>query len=271
LTSEPKDCRWPWNRLYVHVDGSIKPCCYALFSVGNIATQTDLDKVWHGKTMEGLRTSIQNNKIHPICAGAGCSYVKSQIPDEIMVSSKKFRDTIPTDLVEATIHKLALLGYREAAYSVAISYHNNKNDRIRALLWFERAAKTGQVNAIYFLGYAYRYMYFRKLLRWRGVMYLKKAVELQYPEAFSALGLHRHLAKNYGEAHRLFRRGAELNDPAALFWMYQYSLGGFAVEKNADKARHFLKLSARRGHAPAQEILDFEMAASKAGKSALSG
>ena len=68
------DCQHPWSWMVVSNGGRVKPCCWTGNSVGNISEGADA--VWNGQTMQELRASILAGKVHPICSGTPCPYVK---------------------------------------------------------------------------------------------------------------------------------------------------------------------------------------------------
>ncbi len=246
MSLEPKDCRWPWNRLYVHVDGDIKPCCYSLFNVGNIATTADLDTVWNGTKMSRLREAVKANRIDPLCAGAGCAYVRSRIPDDIVKSGTRFRGHIPDDLTDESTRKLARLGHDDALFRVGYGFYM-RGHMLRATLWLERAVKLGNVTAMYILGYHYCSSRWKSVTGWRGRQLLGKACDKQYPAAFVALGLEYHVQRRYLKALDLFKRGAECNEADCFYWLSVYTSLGIGTSKNLVEAKRLLDLAARRG------------------------
>lgn len=48
--------------------------------IGSADEGDTLSSVWHGKKVKELRDAIARNALHPVCAGAGCSYVRSKVP-----------------------------------------------------------------------------------------------------------------------------------------------------------------------------------------------
>lgn len=54
--------------------GQVKPCCWTGHSVGSI--YDGADRVWNGATMRSLRSAISRGRIHRICSGAPCPYVR---------------------------------------------------------------------------------------------------------------------------------------------------------------------------------------------------
>jgi Iron-sulfur cluster-binding domain len=254
VTLGPKDCRWPWNRLYVHVDGAIKPCCYSLFNMGNIATKVDLDAVWTGKEMTHLRESIRANKVDRLCAGAGCSFVRSEMPDYAVASGTRFRAIIPDGVTDENTRKLASMGNSDAMFRVGYSLYT-KGYLGRSILWMERAAHSGEAHAQYLLGYQYCTWRFKAVTRWRGLELLGRACGQGYVPAFNALGGQLHLKRQYSAALDLFQKGAALNDAECFFWLFTYHDEGIAVPQNTAEANRLLKLAAARGSKTAGDLL----------------
>jgi hypothetical protein len=254
MSLEPKDCRWPWNRLYVQVDGEIKPCCYSMFSLGNAETSTDLDAVWNGKQMTGLRAAIGRNEIHPLCAGAGCAYVRSQIPDAVMASAKH-RVLIPEDVMDPVTRQLAQLGNRQAALNIGYAYKSRPSEtkfgqfrnQLNSIIWRERSVRAGHIVGAYALGHEYRFGPLKPILGWRGIRLLKRACQHQYPAAFASLGYHYHQSKQYHHALKTFQEGVELNDPDSMYWLSQYYEFGIILEKDVDESNRLRDLALRRG------------------------
>ena len=250
MNLEIKDCRWPWNRLYVHVNGDIKPCCYSLFDVGKVGTAKDMKAVWTGKEMTELRDAVSKNKLHRICAGAGCAYVQSKIPDELVRTQAKYRDTIPDGLVDPVTKKLALLDYGPSALAVAHGFYARKQ-LFQCVIWAERAAKSGHLAAMHWLGTQYALWRGRFFTQSRGLHYLKLAAELRNPESVRVLGYYHHRKRNHQKALACFQDGVSLNDSDSFFWLSHYHEYGIVLEKNAAEANRLLKLAASRGSAAA--------------------
>lgn len=64
--------------MMVTSDGSVKPCCYAARSVGNLNVQTPED-VWNGPIMQELRSYIKQDRLHRICEGSPCKFVVNHL------------------------------------------------------------------------------------------------------------------------------------------------------------------------------------------------
>jgi TPR repeat protein len=262
MSLEPKDCRWPWNRLYVQVDGEIKPCCYSMFSLGNVEKSSDIDGIWHGEQMKNLRMAITKNEIHPICAGAGCAYVRSQIPDNVMVKAK-YRGSIDNTLADITTRRLALLGNRQAAVDIGLAYRTKRVDTffarignlINSIIWRERAIRAGHFSDACELAKEYRSGEFRHILAWRGVQLLEIACKNQYQAAFAPLGYHHHKAGRSERALKIFQQGMELNDPDSIYWISLFYKFGVVLKKDPEEAQRLYDLAIRRGSALALAAL----------------
>ena len=77
-----KDCYWPWFEAFIHVNGDVKPCCYATAPVGNLHEDGDLEAIWTGAEMQELRQFVNENRLHPVCVGASCVYVKDRLGED---------------------------------------------------------------------------------------------------------------------------------------------------------------------------------------------
>jgi TPR repeat protein len=50
--------------------------------VGNLYADGDLESIWHGPTMTELRQAILENRLHPVCIGSSCVYIKGAVSEE---------------------------------------------------------------------------------------------------------------------------------------------------------------------------------------------
>lgn len=74
---EIKDCYWPWYEAFIHTNGDVKPCCYAPTPVGNLYIDGDLQAIWQGEVMNEVREAVDANRLHRVCMGAPCIFVRS--------------------------------------------------------------------------------------------------------------------------------------------------------------------------------------------------
>ena len=263
-----KDCRWPWNQMLVLENGDVKPCCYAIFPIGNLNTQPSLKAHWKSDEMEEIRKSILANRVHKICAGAGCAYVKSAIPDYVMTSHRVHKEDIPDGLVSGDLRELAYLGHRDALLDVGAAFWKaGRGDD--ALLWFSRACDSGSPLAHFWMGY----LLLDKLGESRrdvpaALLHLQKSSAGGYGPASTRLAnylvyeLATPAARKRGFA--AVKLGAEQGDIPAWFYLAQCYRWGLGVKASEKEYRRHLGIAARRGHAEARaELAALEKAAAE--------
>jgi uncharacterized protein len=258
-----KDCRWPWNELLVLENGDVKPCCYAAFPIGNLNRDPSLQGHWEGQKLAEIRKAITEDRIHAVCAGAACSYVKAAIPEYVLESDSVYDTEIQEGIVAASLAKLARLGHRDAMTDVAFgSYNAGLMDG--ALLWFERAAEAGSPLAHFWLGYLHLDVISgsRRDIA-AALRHLQKSSAGGYGPASTRLGAH-YVFESGGPDDILRGLGmlqlaADQGDVAAWHCMAQCHRWGLGVAVDAAEYRRHLALAARRGHELAgRELADFD-------------
>ena len=250
-------------------NGDVKPCCYAIFPIGNLNTQPSLKAHWQSEEMQEIRETILADRVHRICAGAGCAYVKSAIPDYVMASHRVHQDDIPDGLVSGDLRELAYLGHRDALLEVGAGYWKaGRNDD--ALKWFSRACDSGSPLAHFWMGYLYLDMLeeSRRDVP-RALRHLQESSAGGYGPASTRLGNYLAFdsvsagAKKRGFA--ALKLGAEQGDAAAWYYLAQCCRWGFGVKANDKEYRRHLGIAARRGHAGARgELAALEKATAEA-------
>lgn len=273
MAHEVRDCRWPWNRLYLHANGDIKPCCYATSPVGNVMDGDKPDEVWNGKEMEELRQYIVENRIHRVCAGAGCSFIRSRMaPDEEIASQVVYR-RIPQGVVPAHTEELAKLGQRDALWTLGHRLLEKAGERppqlavkavkdtLIAYLWLYRASRKRSELASYWLALSLSKRNIWPVNRF-ALSLAMQAGEGGYAQAYVLAGRilieGKGMGRKVAEAKKLFRKGAELGDP-----MGYYLLGCLLKTDPAqvEEARKLLTLAKRRGVVEADAALEYMQAA----------
>jgi TPR repeat protein len=273
MAHEVRDCRWPWNRLYLHANGDIKPCCYATSPVGNVMDGDKPEEIWNGKEMQELRQYIVENRIHPVCAGAGCSFIRSRMaPDEETASQVVYRK-VPEGVVLPHTEALAKLGQRDALWTLGHSLLEKAGQRpsrltmrfvkdsALAYLWLYRASRKRSELASYRLALSL-FEWNSRLVNGFAFSRAKQAGESGYAQAYILAGRILIEGKGMGrkvtEAKELFRKGAELGDP-----MGYYLLGCILKTDptQVEEARKLLTLAKRRGVAEADAALEYLQAA----------
>lgn len=70
-------CSCPWDWVMITADGTVRPCCYAKDSAGNLNDQS-LEEIWNGRTMLEVRYFIEHNELHSLCRHAACTYAQAK-------------------------------------------------------------------------------------------------------------------------------------------------------------------------------------------------
>jgi TPR repeat protein len=283
MTLKISECRWPWNWLYVHINGDVKPCCYATFPVGHISEAKSLKAIWHGDKMEELRRYIVEDKLHPVCAGAGCPYVGSRMPEpsELRPDDIKLSD-VPSGILNERDTLFAKMGRKDSLFQlgVALDYHR----REEATHWYHEAEKRGSPLAAYKLAYnmrerrdkysmldAYRY-YRRSALQGYGPaatgasefwIWLANRVQsklLPKDDTSWLKPLKKQVARLIvrfcgRKSISYLDQGAAAGDPKAWYKAALLYVDGFLVPRDSAKAKHLLTLAKKRGVAEADDAL----------------
>jgi TPR repeat protein len=244
MAHEISQCFWPWFEAFVHVNGNVKPCCYATGTVGNLADHT-LEEIWRGPAMQELRAYVEANRIHPVCSGATCVYIRDRVATGETDPAKRMEAMADAGshwaafafgqtLVSAGeiergvgyLRKASQLGHPGAPHSLAIMMMNGRGvlaDKAGAIALLEKSAKQKNTPAMLDLGIA--------LSKGDGGV-------VDGPRAASLL-------KEAGE------RGAD----GAWFHLGQIHECGKGVPVNLEEARRFYGLGARRGDIEAKTAL----------------
>jgi radical SAM protein with 4Fe4S-binding SPASM domain len=65
------NCRWPFDSLFITVDGYVTPCCIRMdpdvFNFGNIYNVKDFGDIWHSKKYRAFRDSMLHDKPNMLC------------------------------------------------------------------------------------------------------------------------------------------------------------------------------------------------------------
>jgi Iron-sulfur cluster-binding domain len=70
-------CSCPWDWAMITADGTVRPCCYANDSAGNLNEQS-LEDIWNGGRMLEVRYFIDQNQLHSMCRHASCTYAQAK-------------------------------------------------------------------------------------------------------------------------------------------------------------------------------------------------
>jgi hypothetical protein len=268
MSENVKDCRWPWNRLYIHVNGDIKPCCYATAPVGNVYDGKDLDKLWAGEEMTELRQYLVENRIHRVCAGSGCAYVKSAMPvGRDLEQQERYRVGELPGISEHT-RTLARLGQGHALMQVyhelpAVGGPLSRSTRLawqqmktllRRLKWANRARLAGDDMAPYRMALDLRAAGFWIADKF-ALHFARVAAKSGYGPAYLLIGEMiaegRGQARDLVEAKEMFRKAAERDEPKGFLLHGQL----LRREGQTVEAVRLIKIAERRGVAGASEAL----------------
>ena len=257
MAHELKDCPWPFSRLYVHVNGDVMPCCYSTFPIANVNDGADLAAVWEGDEMNAVRDALLANKVHRVCAGAGCAWVASAIPDETLRDYAQITWAIPQGFVPEHTRRLAMLGQRDALFAVGAA-HLSDGDPDAAMRWLEEAARRGSELAHYRLGLVLLEAG-GAIITPEGAAQFEKSSDLGYGPASVQLGRYYSESASplydFNRAQALFKKGAAQGDPMGwlqLAWLYVS--GNDESDQNMDEALRLVALAARHGVAGAAEV-----------------
>ncbi len=69
-------CLYPWKRLSIEPDGTVKPACQCSVSLGDLENNT-LEELWNGPVMQKYRSSISNAQETGICSMPCRTFVAS--------------------------------------------------------------------------------------------------------------------------------------------------------------------------------------------------
>ncbi|MGE0700386.1 MAG: SPASM domain-containing protein [Hyphomicrobiaceae bacterium] len=261
MTLEVKDCRWPWNRLYLHADGNIKPCCYATRPLGNVLAGDDPAEVWNGPAMADLRQAITENRLHPVCAGAGCSFVRSRLPEGADRAALAVFADVPTGLVDRATAERAALGHANAVFAIACALleqarrESTPRAMAAACRWLRRSDRLGSAMATYNLALILEGR--PRLASARLAARLaRRAADRGYMPAHIVLGQMRLSGRGLDQsvvaAAEHFQAAAEAGEVDGY---YMQGLVLSSVPARLEEARHALKVAAARGHAAAGQHL----------------
>lgn len=265
-----RNCQKPWTWTYIHVNGDVKPCCYARGRLGNVNRAGSLRSITEGPLVDELQSFVVANRIHPICSKASCAYVRERAarPEDYEDAKawKAGTPTIPASIPEdiglsKSIIESARAGNQNCIFRIGLSLHQ-ANRFAEAMEWFEAAGAVGSERAHMMLGRFHR-------TGLGGVPKDQKkardhflhAAEEGLGQAFTVLG-RMALEGHGGDAAAYFRTAGERGDPEGWYRLSELYRHGETVEPDPKEADRLLKIAANRGHAGAREMLGLEAQAS---------
>ena len=230
------------------------PCCYSLFPIANTNDGADLGKVWDSAELNEVREAILANKVHRVCAGAGCVWVSSAIPDETLRYYAQIDWHVPQGFVPERTRRLAALGQRDALYTVGIA-HLNDNDSQEAMRWLEEAAKRGSELAAFTIAVTILNAPKDVQVDWnakkvRAAKLLARASDAGYGPASMRLAQCYEKGEgvklDFTKAQQLFKLGAERGDPMGWLNLANRKTFGLGTPSDFEEAIHLLTLAKTR-------------------------
>ena len=265
LALNVSDCTWPWTWLYVLQNGEVKPCCYAPMPIGKVQDVDTVMDLWNSPVMEDLRSAVSANKVHRICAGAGCSYVRAAVPRVTLDEFRIYADPIPPGLVPERTRRLAWIGRMRALYSVGDAFYK-AGDIANARLWLMRAGEAGDPLAGVLLATIEFAQSKSNDLSASTVGFLEIGARESYAPACSTLAS-QFLAgssvtgRDLDRAEALLKQGMAKRDPFSFMYMGSLYQGACGMETWSGKpdlvrARHYYAQALRLGTEGAQAQID---------------
>jgi len=68
-------CGNPWSYVSIRTDGTVMPCCFMSYPLGNLNTQ-NFEAIWNGNLYRALRSSLIKKRYWPQCVLATCNYIQ---------------------------------------------------------------------------------------------------------------------------------------------------------------------------------------------------
>lgn len=234
-----KDCYWPWLEAFVHVNGAVKPCCYAPTAVGNLYSDGSIEEIWNGPVMKELRTYIKANKLHPVCAGAGCAFVSDAASDG---------ESPGTLTREQRLKTMADNGSFFATYAYASSLFTA--GKLEHGLHYLRTAVAQRNPDAHFLLGIYL-LEFETTNRVRALDLLRFAVEMKHQQATALLGMLLSDSRNpefdAAAAAELLRDAGRLGHAGAFLRLAEMHRQKMLSESSSEDAEKFLRLARQLG------------------------
>jgi len=220
-----KDCRSPWDLIYVHLNGDIKPCCYSHGRLGSIVRGDTIASVLDGDLRRELQDWTVANRIHPICAFAGCGYVDGRPADG--ADTGAWTDAAGdvaglADIAQAVV-EAAAKGHPQQMYMLASALWMARRPE-PALKWFRRAAAVREVNSLLTLGDIHR-----------------NGWSLPAPDPV--------------EARRLFEEGVALGHAPAMARLGEMLARGQGGPTDMERGVGLVREATKQGHKPAWATL----------------
>jgi hypothetical protein len=220
-----RDCGSPWHDLYVHLNGDIKPCCYARGRLGSLVRGDTVASVLDSDLRRELQDWTATNRVHPICAFAGCGYVNGRPADVCAAASflDALEDAVGLNDISQDIVESAALGHPQQMYLLAVSLwmaHRPES----ALKWLGRGARVREVLSLSLLGDIHR-----------------NGWTLPAPDL--------------AEARRLYEEGSALGHAPAMTRLGEMLARGEGGAVDVERGVALVREATKQGHKPAWAAL----------------
>ncbi|MBO9658204.1 MAG: SEL1-like repeat protein, partial [Chitinophagaceae bacterium] len=126
-------------------------------------------------------------------------------------------------------------------------------DSIKGAQLIEQAANAGFPDAMYSIAYVYAYGLSGKKDEALAKQWLAKAIRAGVPAAYTLLGSLNDKT-NPEEAAKLYKKGAELLEPTAMYNLALLYRDGRGVMKNEHEFNSWLSMAAKRQYQPAKDL-----------------
>lgn len=248
-----KDCYWPETGVYVYVDGRVKPCCYSVLDLGNVCDEQGLAGHWDGEPMRSLRECVADNRFHPLCHGARCSYVQGHV-----VPGPAEDDGLEATGLQPDLIALARIGERNGLFQAGHAFRWTVGDREKAVAYFERSAALGQELAHFALGEMFLEDVSFDPVRAAG--HFEDAIAATFAPAMIQRAL-MHLdglagPVDHAAARALVLQAGDRDDAEAWRWMAIFDAYGFGAAPEPTAARRSARLALQRKDLPAKGLVE---------------
>jgi TPR repeat protein len=152
-------CFSPWGDLYIHLNGDVKPCCYAHGRLGSLARGDTITSILNGSLRAELQDWTRQNRVHPICAYASCAYVDGlpAAEDALEERDSLFREALEDSAgIETEPELLKAAAHQHPHRVFTFANHLWRNGNYSAgLKWLRRGAVLRDVFSLHLLGSIY--------------------------------------------------------------------------------------------------------------------
>jgi TPR repeat protein len=216
MSLEVKDCPSPWDDLYIHLNGDVKPCCYSLGAFGSLVQGDSLFEIAISPEREELQAYTLANRIHPLCAFAGCTYIRGRAAD--VDEAVQFADAVEdADGLALDAAAVQGAGFGQPKNIFLLGHALWQAQRWeKALKWYRRGADLNEVNSLYSIGEAW-------LFGWG------------FP------------APDPGRAYWAFQTAADLGHARSMMWLGDMMARGRIGVRDVDGGVELIRTAAKQG------------------------